>query len=425
MVSIITITVIVSFLIAGLRYPGALLAGTFATYQAGALLNFPQLVIIYTAVAGAVIMIQFVAGHNRSHFALIDGATFLLLLLCTASQLWSLDTDKSAPLLLQLVLSIGGMYLIGRFQTGDPLRLMQQMCLFLAISGAVLGFCLLANRATGSWTAQHRLILEGSDAAAVGLSQSWPAMLLACVILLFNGRSLSQLVGLVCLPIIGYVAIIAATRSVFLAFAVGAIVYIVSSLSMRNAPRLLFGVITTVAAGFSAVFVMPAEQFALAFGRFDDLFSSSDGGVADASARERFDLFTTTWSLLRDHPFGGIGYGAFGHFAKQDYPHNLFLEILVSLGATGFAAFIIWLLVLLLSQVTLLLREQAASAIILAMTMMTLTQLQVSFAFSMAKPLFLMVALTACFLPRGYAGTVRPPRVPKDKEDAILQVVER
>jgi hypothetical protein len=50
MVPIITIAVIASLLITGLRYSGALPAGTLTSYQGLALLNFPQLVIIDTQV---------------------------------------------------------------------------------------------------------------------------------------------------------------------------------------------------------------------------------------------------------------------------------------------------------------------------------------------------------------------------------------
>jgi O-antigen ligase len=409
MTSIIVLATIIVLIGAGLRYPGALLAGTFATYQAGALIDLPQLVIVYTIAAGAIVLIRFIVARNPFQFKLIDAATGLLLMLCVVSQFWSSDVDRSAPMLLQLVLAMAGMYLIGRFQSGDPYQLLQQMCLFLASSGAVIGLCLLASRATGTWSAEHRLLLADSTASAVGLSQPWPAMLLACLILFFNGRGLAQLVGLICLPIIGYTVIAAATRSVFLAFGLGAVVYIAASLSVRNAPRILIGLIGVIVSGFVLVLLMPADQLALTLGRFDDLISSS-GGVTDASARERLTLFTTCWNLLRDYPLYGIGYGAFGHFATYDYPHNLFLEILVSLGGIGFAIFIIWLFVLLLSEIALLTRNRPAAAIIFAMTILTLIQLQVSFAFSMAKPLFLMVALTACFLPIRRAASVRPRR---------------
>lgn len=419
MTILITLAVVAGLLIAGLRYPGALLAGSFITYQAGALLKFPPVVIIYTAAAAAIAIARHFVLRGRFRLRFLDIMSLLVLLVCAVSLFWSVDEELSLAMLTQLALSFAGMYAIGRLHSGDPAPLLRQMCLFLAGSGALLGLCLLAERASGSFTAEHRLIVTGSDAQAVGLSQPWPAMLLACVVLLLNGRGWARLVGLTCLPVIAYVAVSAATRSVFLAFGVGALVYIAASLSIRNLPRVLFGVLGIVAAGFAAIFVMPAQQLATTVGRFDGLFSSGNG-VTDASTQDRLDLYEACWQILNSYPLFGIGYGGFGKFAEQNYPHNLFLEMLVSVGAIGFIPFLVWLAVLLTGQMALLFRDHAAGAIIFAMTILTLAQYQISFAFSMAKPLFLMAALTACFGPIARWSPVRRgrPQTPVHAEQA-------
>lgn len=411
MLALLAISVLIGILLAGLRYNGAWLAGIFLTYQAGALAQLPWLGTAYVVAAIVLSASRYFKSVRPMNWHASDFAAIFLTLMLTASMYWTQDLGRSTEMVQQFLTSIIGTFILARFVTGRPRPLTKQMVVTLAIGSAVLAVGLVNMRATGTWAADHRLVLEDSDASTVGLTQPIPFALVASALMALTYKGIySRVLGVVCLILVSYLAVVAGTRSVFLSGIIALLVALVLSLEGSLVRRnLLFLPIGVIAAVFFYDSI-PTQEIQGQLDRLTGSFTSGPTPV-DASSLERIHLFDVALSLIQDNPIFGVGYGAYGRYTFQDYPHNVFLEITSSVGAVGLTIFLLWMFAHVRDLVVVLSKNREIGVTLIAFSLAAFLQLQVSFAFSTAKPLFVIVAFAAAMRDRSMAKYLNKKRI--------------
>lgn len=385
---------LLGMLVAGLRYPGALLAGTFLTYQARQLVGWDALGTAYTLAAIGLALWRYARAPHPLRVRPLDLAFAALLGVLFASVLWSVDPARSVAAALSLGAAAGGMYLIARVPPPPLRRLLTELSVTLAVAGPVLGLCMLGTRAVGGYAADNRLLIDGAAATAVGLAQPLPAVMLAAVVLVARGRSAWARAGAAAsLGIMVWVAFVSATRGAFLAFIGGVALFLAAAWRRRDARALATAGGVLVAEVVAVLVLLPPATRAASLARLLGAF----GAELDASTRERLLLFRAAWRMLKTHPIGGVGYGGFGALADRPYPHNAVLEVAASAGTLGLVAFAAYVAVLLATLLAIRRADRAGGAVLLAFAAVVLCQAQVSYAFAMLKPLFLVTAVAAAY----------------------------
>jgi O-antigen ligase len=411
MVPIIAAATLVAMLIAGVRYPGVLIAGIFLTYQAGQLSGFGWLGATYAGAAALVTVVQYGFAPERLRFSMIDVAYWLVFVVLVVSLFWSVDPARTQTSAIALALSVVPMYLIGRLQRNAAERTLLELCYGLVIAGPIFGICMLAMRASGTYAASVRLLIEGAEGSAVGLAQPLPFVMLACGIAILQApRAAFKAAAFAALAIMMYVSIVSGTRSVFLAFAIGMLVFVATSFRFSRLPGYLMTLLIALVGGMVLLSSLPPEVLERSLGRLLMNFGSGSGVVAnDASSRERLGLYNAAVGIIEREPILGVGYGTFGRFAEYDYPHSSVMEMMVSAGVVGCALFILYVLVTVFTTLSIRRRNQFVGAMLLAMFACAFAQSLVSFAFYMLKPLFIISILAASFANARLAG-FPPPR---------------
>ncbi|KAA0977552.1 O-antigen ligase family protein [Paeniglutamicibacter gangotriensis] len=97
-----------------------------------------------------------------------------------------------------------------------------------------------------------------------------------------------------------------------------------------------------------AVVVVPmgtAVLFLMVPGMVTTLFSSATAGSSDASITYRTDDYPLAWLLFFDHPFLGLGPGAWIPVDPKNIFDNQYLLTVITLGCIGLLAFLLYLLV--------------------------------------------------------------------------------
>ncbi|WP_295529265.1 O-antigen ligase [Novosphingobium sp. Chol11] len=404
-----SLVIIAALLALGIRMPGVLLGGTLFTYQLGAVAHLPWLGTAYIVAATMISVGRFAYAPHKLQVQTTDIGALAIVLLSTVSIFWSVAPDSSVEEALALFLSVAGMYGVARLLPLDQGKSLRIMVWTIAVMAPVVSLILLNQRANSSWTAQHRLLVEGSSATAVGLSQPFASCLLACSMLLLM-RVPSWQKGLIvgALAIVTYTAIATGTRSVFLAYGVGLLVFFVLSLKSIKPSRILQGTLAIVVASSIILFFAPVEGLSESAGR---LLGAGGAVGEDASSLERIGFYNVAWSQFEKHPLEGIGDGGLIRFASISYPHNLVLEVLSEFGIVGLIVFGVWFVNVFREAAYVGLRDPQTGAILIAFLATVLVQHQVSFSFAMARTLFLVTALLAAY-GSGYrlAAKKRRPR---------------
>jgi O-antigen ligase len=317
------------------------------------------------------------------------------------------------------------MYGIARLRANKPRHLVQELLWATTIAGAIFGVIMLGERATDNASQALRLTISSDTASAVGLAAPLPFVMLSATIIAFSGgRKRTTVLAGLCLAISAYVSTVSATRGVFVAYGVGLIVALAllfKHVKLRRYSYVAFGAIF---AFLAVLMFMPAEQIERSM---DRLFGNFTGGhvVLDASSLERVYAWETAEALFTKFPAAGAGYGSFGYYSFVAYPHNMVLEIAAAGGLAGLFFLVFWLVTLCRMLVVVNKRLPAHGAIVVALWVVAFTHLQLSFAFCMAKPLFMLSALATAlvanhpFRSRAGFGSGRKSRpAPRISDDA-------
>ena len=400
-VSVFTLLVL---LLWGIKRPAFLLAGTFFTYQVGAISGLDWIGSVYVAAAGGIALVRFAIRPVATRLMLGDFAMILLTVFLIASSFWAPYPDDAFAMALQLLLSVAGMYLIARLEPGDA-QFFRDFVLALAIAGAVLAICLLAVRVVDGVHQGTRLYITNESASTVGISMALPYVLVAGFVLLFFARKPSQMsIGAVSLAVTGYCSVISATRSVFLAFGVGALIFAFLARRSLHMSRKTANI-------FAGVLLLPVAIAMVPDGAFENLLSRFSGGVSGvASQRERQQLWADGWSIISEHPFIGGGYGSFDQYSTTSYPHNMLIEITAAGGVIGLGLLLFWLAVTAAHLLRSYRVRPVPAAFLIGLFLAATASMQVSFAFFMARPLFLISALAAAWASQVPQGRRLPAR---------------
>lgn len=393
--TILSLAVMLALFGAGFRYRGAWITLVFISYQAASLANISWLGTAFVGAAGGLSMLTFAPKLPRLRILASD---YIMLLLCVwllCSALWSDDAAATIEGFVTLLTSVAGTFAIGRTVAEKPKEVVTELLLSLTLASVVLAFGLLGARASGTWAADHRLVIEGSDASVVGLTLSIPFAIVSSALVYLTFKRFSiRIMSLCSLCIIGYLAVATGTRSIFISAIMGMTVFLILGRRRNFFARNVWLVPVGVAALFLFADKMPWESVQAQLGRLTGNFANGQISI-DSSAEGRILLYRKAEELIAENPFFGIGYNAFGLHAALPYPHNLFLEVAVSGGLVAFLL-LIMLLFAHLKNIFLIMRSNDDVAmVIMVLTVVSVIQLQVSFPFSSAKPLFLLIFLGA------------------------------
>jgi O-antigen ligase len=266
-----------------------------------------------------------------------------------------------------------------------------------------------------------RLTIDAENVSVVGLASSLPFGLLAATFNTFLSKSKWRTVlSAACLAIIGYASLVSATRGVFVAYGAGlvvALLLLVRHVKLRRYGVIGVGAILSIA---GVGIFMPAEQLQRSLDRLLGNFSDSHI-VVDPSSAERLYAWSTAEWLMRHYPWIGAGFGSFSYYSFAPYPHNMFMEIGAAGGLAGLLLIVLWLLLVVKDLFTVRRILGGYGIFLMAMWVAAFTHMQLSFAFFMAKPLFLMSALASAFA----ANSVKTARSMKRNSPNRLRIPPR
>ena len=387
--------IVAALLAIGSRMPGVLLGGTLFTYQLGAMSDQPWLGSAYVGAATLIGAIRYINAPHKLKMQPTDFAAVAIVFLSAMSISWSVEPDSSVSEALALFLSVGGMYGVARLMPQDEGKSIRAMVWTITILSPLISVLLLKQRATLGWAAQHRLLVDGSSATAVGISQPFASCLLACSILLLLRIPIWQKIFVFfAFSVVTYTAIATGTRSVFLAYGVGLLVFFALRVGSIKPSRLVQGVLVLVIASSVFLYFAPLEDLSQSAGR---LLGLAGAVGEDESSLERLGYYKIAWEQFQAHPLQGYGDGGLLHFAQISYPHNMGLEILSEFGIIGVIVFGFWFLGLFRAAAFVRARDPETGAILIALLAVVLMQHQVSFSVAMARTLFLVGALLAAY----------------------------
>jgi O-antigen ligase len=390
-----SLLIMAALLLVGTRMPGVLLGGTLFTYPLGAVSDQPWLGSAYVGVAMLINVVRYVYAPHKLKMQPADFAAVSIVLLSAMSIYWSVDPDSSVDEAVALFFSVAGMYGVGRLLPQDQGKSVREMVWAIAILSPLISLLLLNQRATLGWAAQHRLLIDGSSASAVGISQPFAGCLLACSMLLLMRVPIWQKIFvLLAFLVVTYTAIASGTRSVFLAYGVGLLIFFALRVGSIKPSRLIQGVLVVVVASSLFLYLAPLDDLSQSAGR---LLGLSGSVGEDESSLERFGYYNIAWEQFQAHPLQGYGDGGLLHFAQIAYPHNMGLEILSEFGIIGVIVFGFWFIGLFRSAALVRAQDPETGAILIAFLAVVLMQHQVSYSIAMARTMFLVAAVFAAY----------------------------
>jgi hypothetical protein len=109
-------------------------------------------------------------------------------------------------------------------------------------------------------------------------------------------------------------------------------------------------VLIVVTIGFIAIPLVPKDYTE----RFESIFTDHSEVGQDTSVGQRKEILVDAMKIFEDHPFG-IGVGAFPLerakvFGRTQDTHNLYLEVATNLGVQGLVVFLVFVMVLAVTQ---------------------------------------------------------------------------
>jgi O-antigen ligase len=392
----LALMIMAALLVGGIRWQGLLLAGILFTYQAHTLSQFSGLGETFAAAALVISIARAAAEQRFPRLGWLDAVFLSMCLWFCLSPIYSTTSTDSFSWVEGLLAS-SSLYFVGRL--ADPQRYRRtivEMLIGLEMAGALLGTQLVhAARAMQ----MDRLAL--GESSAVGLSQTLPYEFVAAVICTILGASLKRLpllaVSLLCLAVIGFTSVASATRGVFIADAAALAVFLWCYRRQISPSRWAFlSPVLAVAVVLFLSKIATDRNVATAIQRLLQNFVSRE---QDLSSLGRLEAFTTAIQMFTSHPILGAGMGSFNDVRPDlGYPHNLFLEIAAEFGLVGLGLLLAYLCVLI-ARADLVRKklDPLMGSVLLAFLAAALVHQQLSFAFIMARPLFLLTGMTAAF----------------------------
>jgi len=264
----------------------------------------------------------------------------LFVLWATVSYLWSHDPDGTIVVAAVYVRMLVMVWLIWQLSSdaGQPLRLLQAYVLgtFAAGVDTVYQF-VRQNEAT-----YQRYAGAGANPDDLGLMMALSVPVAYCFFI--QGRSRMRWFYAAHMALAGTAILLSATRGAALAVAVALL--IVPGTAVRLRWRQMAAIVVTAALIIAAgLFVAPASS--------RERLATIPQEIADGSLSGRTPIWAAGFELFRQHPFIGVGAGAYRESVRQilivgEVAHNTFLSIVVELGVVGLAIFCALLGVLLI-----------------------------------------------------------------------------
>ena len=394
----LSILVLMSTLVAGLFWPGALWAGILFTYQVASITEIDGVSIGYVILAGGVAVFHALRRPPPIAFGVLDAVFIVFVATYALTASYMPDTATGVGAAGGLMLSVVTMYIIGRL-TCWPERLTQtvrELLMATVIVGTALAVIIFHSRTLSTVHVSRLAVGSGTD---VGISGPFPFVLLAGVASLFYYFNPKQIImagiGGVSLLIVGYVSVYSATRGVYVAAVGGLMVmYFAGHRKIRLRGAITLGVLGLL--GLIAVFPFLPQTVELqnAIGR---LFANFHGGtvVVDAATLERLRNYRVATVLFLEHPLLGIGIGGFAYETGYIYVHNLFLEVACEFGIVGLCLLGVYLAVLFRSGFRLAETHPEAASILIGFCAVQLTHLLVSDTLAHAKVVFMFASTIA------------------------------
>jgi O-antigen ligase len=390
-------------LVCGIRWPGVLLAGCLFTYQADALSGIEDLGMGYVAIAAVIAIARFSMSKDQFRFHGTDFAMILLVVWALLSTFYAPLPGPAFDYFLRLLMSVGGMYAVGRLMIRNPDDTLYEMLVATVILGTVMS--LLLATSDQSFVQYGRLRL--GEESTVGLAHPLPYALVSAFLLFLLGRKLwEQGIAMVAMGAVFYTAILSGTRSVFLAAALAIIIALpymwrwVRFGTMGKAAMLGIAAFLAGPLYFSRDLLPSLERLTINF---------TGGGLDlyDRSSVERGYAWEYAKNMIGDSPLFGHGHGSFAQLTPFPYPHNMIAETGAELGLIGLVIMALWLWLLAKAVFTIRKVWRFASVVIVALSVAAFWQMMLSFAFFMGRPLFLLTAVAAAVAP--FAATYYQP----------------
>ncbi|HDS01743.1 MAG TPA: hypothetical protein ENO22_01425 [candidate division Zixibacteria bacterium] len=224
--------------------------------------------------------------------------------------------------------------IINILKTGRRLRIF--VWEYLLLIGYMAASSLLAYK-TGNVVEAQGIIrahgLAGTDpntlSATLGLSLPFHFMLFR-----LEKKKYLKALSVFIVIITVYTIILTGSRSGFLGLGTAVI------LSWWFLPGRFIRLFLLLTAGFAVIVLMPSQ--------YQERYASIFSRERDASSQERIEVWKKGIRMFYDHPFLGVGTGAFGTANAEDYSedrksylkaHNLYIQAAAELGIVGLAAF--------------------------------------------------------------------------------------
>ncbi|WP_379351404.1 O-antigen ligase family protein [Paenibacillus sp. GCM10027629] len=335
-------------------------------------IDLTLLMMVLTILLGFWIMLKSNLYVERT--AILFGIAYLAFaLFAIVSLLWTpgviYATDKATKMITLVGWSsIGSAWVIAQ----DPIRVarFQKALLLFAVWIAFEGVLVYMQNGNGGF-----VNVMGGTYLGAGQIIGLGAIVSLCYGLLSKGSIGGNLVSFLVLGLCLFQLLVGGGRGPFLAFIVSCVMLMPYMLSVRR-NRLYIQRFALVLMLFMSVLVLSAWAWSQSgsppqtLSRLELLLPGSDG--IGSSAATRVNNADDAIQLWMNHPFIGNGIGSWPILTKmddfRDYPHNLFVEVLVELGIVG-----ILLLLILLSysirSIVLIYREPLSQTMIVLVMM--------------------------------------------------------
>lgn len=398
----LAILICAACLVAGVFWPGVMLAGILFTYQAASISGYEWVTTVYAAGAIPVAIWHYFRARPSLAPNWVDLTYLTFIFGYAATTFYAVVPDAAQAAAVKLLLAAISMYAVGRITISprNADRVIIQFVIGALVAGAAMSAVLYQAAQASGTSYWSRLSVGG--ATAVGTAQPLPMALIAAVLAgvwCVANKRWALLAGVLALGgWILYICVLSGTRGIFIAAGAGLIVATI--VGRRVAPWARMIGMASIAAVAGLLVIPRLEQTKRLTYSFDRLIGNfQEGGmVMDLSARLRLEQQTAAFELFSQKTKFGAGIGGFDAITHKMYPHNLELEIGAEFGLIGLMLLTFYLIALFRRQVTIATYQPMVGIVLLAMSTSCVIHQQISFSFFMAKPLFMFTGLTASAL---------------------------
>lgn len=402
---------VASMLLAGMRWPGALVAGAIFTYQASILSGIATMTEAYMVAALAIGLFKARDVLPGLKLNPLDLAFGLFVVFHCLTAAYSPSPAHALAGVQRLFMAATSLFLLGRLcaSVAQPHKLATQVATALLVFGSIFAGLFLFND-----SASQAVRLQIGGASAVGVAQPFPLALAACtfamVATLSRGKIMPFLVCAVAAAVLLYASVLSGTRGVPIALAAA---LLVMALLAGTRSNIWLAVLAVIAL---AVLTVPflsglGEERLFRSGLERLLVNFRAHGIAtDVSLTVRLEQQAMALRLWQENPLLGVGLGGYAALTGRNYPHNILIEIATESGALGLILFVTFTAMLahrLLQQ-----PDAAARILFCGLFAAGFMHMQISFALFMAKPLFLLAGIAASWPAHSLSRRARAPALP-------------